>query len=91
MTTVFRELFRIGTADGLSVHNDLPVGTAVHAAEKIQYRGLSRAGGADNNHKLPFFHRKRDVRHGQDLHFAHPVSFYNMICFYIRHDRIRLP
>jgi len=68
-----------------AVKENLALGNGIHAPKHIQKGGFSRAGGAQQHHKLSLFHLKRHSVQRPHLSLAGTVDFLHIFKFNICH------
>ena len=82
---VLGELALVVGGNFLAVQPDRALAERIHPAQDVEDGGFARAGRADNDAELPFFHPEVDIAQGMDFDFAHPIDFFNVMEFDKRH------
>ena len=76
---ILGQLAAFVAADVLPVHHDPAGGELFHAPQQVQKGGLSRAGGAHNDHELPLLHGEAHAPEGVGHHVAGDVVLFHVV------------
>ena len=82
---VLGELALVVGGNFLAVQPDQALAERIHPAQDVEDGGFARAGRADNDAELSFFHSEVDIAQSVDFDFAHSIDFFNVMEFDKRH------